>query len=732
MRSERAIPNSPRVLAVIGSNSACEVYRIFNPFLHLRALGYTCDWVHAERLAKVDVTPYDVIVTPRLGLDTQAERDGFYADMYSLGKTVVYEIDDDLLNMPPSNPAAFTPDETAAIRDMIARADLVTVSTSHLANRLRKLNPDVVTLPNCVDPDLWSFPKGRIRQIEGLTIGVHGGMSHYADWALLFGVFREVHRRYPEVKFVVAGYHPDYLLDLAPELGDRLVLLDWVPIEYYPVLVAQIDVGLCPLIDDTFNRSKCVVGSTLVSTETGLRPISELHSARLVDQILPLEARVWTEEGLRMATGFYYGGEQDTLRVRTRAGFEIEGTLDHRVKLADGTWAELQELRLGDELALAPISLAERYVEVRFNPWSMKQHAKPDLAAPSLPTLQVDGNWARFLGYLVGDGHIARGGVRVTCDLQDQDVIADVHETLCALGLSGRINSQPSDGRRCQDVGASSLRLNDLLERLGVRQEKRKVLAVPSVVLQSPRSVVREFLRGLFESDGTVMATGSSVTFCTASLRLAREVQLLFTGFGILSTIGVSRNHHYERDYHIVRLGRAATDIFAREIGFVGARKNARLAAIANKRHGNAFKEPVWSSEIVEIVRGRSEVFDITVPGPAHFLANGLVAHNSPIKMMENAMVGAPSVCSPTVYGRVVNHGTTGFLARDPVEWVACISRLIERPAYRRAVGAAARGFVLRQLNIHESATRWMDAYRQAWQRVTRTGHRTRATGVLA
>lgn len=360
MRSERALPDSPRVLAVIGSKSACEVYRIFNPFLHLRALGYTCDWVQAERLARVDVAPYDVIVTPRLGLDTQAERDGFYADMHSLGKTVVYEIDDDLINMPPTNPAAFAPDQTESVRDMIARADLVTVSTNHLANRLRALNPDVVTLPNCVDPDLWSFPKARIRQIEGLTIGVHGGQSHYADWALLPEVFRELHRRYPEVKFVIAGYHPDYLLDLAPELGDRLVLLDWVPVEYYPVLVAQIDIGLCPLIDDEFNRSK------------------------------------------------------------------------------------------------------------------------------------------------------------------------------------------------------------------------------------------------------------------------------------------------------------------------------------------------------------------------------------SPIKWQESAMVGAPCVCSPTVYGRVVNHGTTGFLARDPAEWVACISRLIERPALRRAVGAAARGFVLRQLNIHESATRWMSAYRQAWQRVTRKGHRTRATGVLA
>ena len=359
MRS-RAVPESPRVLGVIGMRSACEVYRIFNPFIHLRERGYTCDWVGGERLHEIDLDRYDVIVTARLGLDTARERVGFYEDLHRLGKTVVYEIDDDLLDMPPSNPAALTPDQVGAIRDMIARADLVTVSTDHLANRLRSINPDVVTLPNCVDPDLWSFPKERIRKVTGLTIGVHGGMSHYADWAVLPEVFGALHDKYPEVRFVVAGYHPDYVQELVPKFGDSLVLLDWVPVEYYPLLVAQIDIGLCPLIDDTFNASK------------------------------------------------------------------------------------------------------------------------------------------------------------------------------------------------------------------------------------------------------------------------------------------------------------------------------------------------------------------------------------SPIKFMESALVGAPSVCSPTVYGRLITHGATGFLARDPGETVRFVSRLIERPALRRAVGAAARGFVLRQLNIHEMATRWMTAYRQAWQRVARKGHRTRATGVLA
>ena len=40
----------------------------------------------------------------------------------------------------------------------IKEADLVTCSTEFLANEYRKLNPNVVVLPNCVDPFMFDEP----------------------------------------------------------------------------------------------------------------------------------------------------------------------------------------------------------------------------------------------------------------------------------------------------------------------------------------------------------------------------------------------------------------------------------------------------------------------------------------------------------------------------------------------------------------------------------------------
>ena len=79
---------------------------------------------------------------------------------------------------------------------------------------------------------------------------------------------------------------------------------------------------------------------------------------------------------------------------------------------------------------------------------------------------------------------------------------------------------------------------------------KGKVFEVPHFILKSPKSVIREFLRGLFEADGTVNAGSSNMCLCSKSLILAKQVQYLLLGFGIVSNIGKTLNKKYERYYN--------------------------------------------------------------------------------------------------------------------------------------------------------------------------------------
>ena len=63
----------------------------------------------------------------------------------------------------------------------------------------------------------------------------------------------------------------------------------------------------------------------------------------------------------------------------------------------------------------------------------------------------------------------------------------------------------------------------------------------------------------------------------------------------------------------------------------------------------------------------------------------------SELKFFEAALVGVPTIASPTgPYRRVIEHGKTGFLAASADDWYGYLRMLIEDPALRDRVGRAA------------------------------------------
>lgn len=73
----------------------------------------------------------------------------------------------------------------------------------------------------------------------------------------------------------------------------------------------------------------------------------------------------------------------------------------------------------------------------------------------------------------------------------------------------------------------------------------------------------------------------------------------------------------------------------------------------------------------------------------------------SEIKWMEAAMFGVPSVVSPTAtLSEMIEEGVTGCLAADKDAFVAAILALIDDPARRARIGAAARAQVMRDYSL--------------------------------
>jgi holliday junction DNA helicase RuvB len=102
---------------------------------------------------------------------------------------------------------------------------------------------------------------------------------------------------------------------------------------------------------------KCITGDSLVLTNHGLSPLDEFIPLSLEPgSYTKTDAVVYGTSGLEAASHVYASGAGLTLHVRTRSGFEIEGTPNHPLLIATEfgpQWKRLDELTTDDYVAIA-------------------------------------------------------------------------------------------------------------------------------------------------------------------------------------------------------------------------------------------------------------------------------------------------------------------------------------------------------------------------------------------
>jgi len=350
--------------------------------------------------------------------------------------------------------------------------------------------------------------------------------------------------------------------------------------------------------------------------------------------------------------------DQETITVRTRRGFELTGSTNHRVMLADGaTWRRLDELKIGDKTAVAGGNdlWASEEVPVAWRPddrtrWIADVDPGVDVRAPTYRNMaldlsladysagsaairklthgrrkpirvpaRVDIRVAQFCGYLVGDGHISRVKRELGLTTGDEPQARAFAEL--AYELFGLMTRMTLDGGRWRVIIHSETLSDLLVEELGLTtgpsaHEKR----IPQAILRSPKHIVASFLRAYFDCDG--YAGKSGVILSTMSNMLAKQVQLLLLNFGILSR----KRRQKDGCWHVQVLGASAAK-FATEIGFGLERKQRALESYVSNRRW--FKKEKWEDEVVSIEHGRADVYDISVEGTHRYAAAGFINHNS-------------------------------------------------------------------------------------------------------
>jgi DNA polymerase III subunit gamma/tau len=433
---------------------------------------------------------------------------------------------------------------------------------------------------------------------------------------------------------------------------------------------------------------KCITGDTLVPTNRGLVPIVSLMGSNQVD---PLDVRVVQETGTANAAYSYRDGVRDTIRITTHNGFTLEGTPAHRIRImgVDGTivWRTLGEMQVGDYACIVRRGMFGTGADL--SGWAYQPHPASSNEFPFDAPATLDPEWGRIIGYMVGDGSCtSKQGITIAC--ADPEVLSDLQYLLETK--TGSCTFTP-DKRRpgLHSVRAHRVHIRRWLDYAGLGYHKAGDKCIPWSILASPEDVVRQFLRGYFESDGHVSKAGVEIT--TKSEQLSRQLQVALLNFGVVSSRRLKpvKGQSYWR----VCIRGTSFSAFCDRIGFVSRRKQEaleRLVAQASAKTGriNNRRETVphqeravqdlylrrkgsptigrlcrsrfgfgcsrdvvhalaeipgsgadldhfralWDADyfydpITTITTGRAEVYDLNVPEGEMFASNGFMSHNT-------------------------------------------------------------------------------------------------------
>ena len=342
-------------------------------------------------------------------------------------------------------------------------------------------------------------------------------------------------------------------------------------------------------------------------------------------------------------------GRNEVLELRFSDGARLRCTPGHRIWTANRGWVHAEELTADDKVVRsfqhAPRPMADSRIPMHAILTVEYEKTRKPLQVPS----KWDGEFAHYLGWLVGDGCVdSRDATAVTVYGSDEDkaVVLPRHHALLTriTGFESKPNVQ-SNGTLQLRVARQAF--GQFLHQLGVAEGRAPDKVVPSSVYEAPEDAVVAFLRGLFDADGCVVHQASNETryvgLGSRSEELVIGVQELLASLGIASHIyktsaKKAASFHYTRKdgtevsygsdgpSYDLRITAGAIRDFHRLVGFSLPAKQAKLAEIVER---TGFYNVDRTVRLVSREsKGFETTYNLTEPRNHSYIVGGTVVAN--------------------------------------------------------------------------------------------------------
>lgn len=328
---------------------------------------------------------------------------------------------------------------------------------------------------------------------------------------------------------------------------------------------------------------KCVTGDTLIYTNKGIKQIKELDNGALIGEqkAFDEDIKVFDGDKLEKPTYFYNAGLGECKEIKTKCGYNLKATLDHKISIMneEGILEQtlVEDLKVGDYVGIRinqnvygnDLDL-NKYIDSNYDLDVRSVHYN----IPKTITKDL----CRFIGFMLADGCITKSGIRYSKN--QKEVVEKWNETVYNLfgyecTSKNIIPDGVMGGMYLSEV--SSMHIREFCLKLGGLTPNDKY--IPDFILNTTKENQIEFLKGIFE-DGTVgLKKGKfdniELSLYEKSYDILNKIRMMLLNMGIVSSI-----HKYtkgDNTQYRLNIYKKYAILFNKLVGFYSYNKQSRL-----------------------------------------------------------------------------------------------------------------------------------------------------------
>ncbi len=363
----------------------------------------------------------------------------------------------------------------------------------------------------------------------------------------------------------------------------------------------------------------CIVGSQRIGTDYGILPIDAIITGH--------------KTSIGLIKNHWFKGMKETVYFETLLGYGLECTPDHKVLCCNNEFREAQDLLNHSIILSSPQFSVQSNIIVKFNPF------------PCVSSyIEINEKLALFLGFFMGDGSYHGDTLSIVCDRRDESSINIIVKLFIELfDKHPEIRKVSENGI---EIRTNAKFVKQMFFALNIIEKKtygiKRKVCVPDCIWRSSIVIIKEFLKGLFDSDGFAHRNNAGVGFFSKYPSFCKDIQLLLLGFGITCKRTHERKKAGDGHFYMgnkIHLRGDEARLFSNKIGFVSNRKCERTKSWTVRKgsgrpsFGISFEDKVISIKSL----GIQSVYDIEIDENSHvFDAQGILVHNCAVEAFKN------------------------------------------------------------------------------------------------